>query len=136
MTAMMFHGLEKEASVLADSMIGNLYDEARVPFAAPEGFNGSCRLHPEALVAKFGLSAAAADKMHKELLKKGALLADSRISPKLPRNLAAFTKAFGAIAKANKVDVNELFTLLHSTALKYTAGKYFRPGMVFALLYK
>jgi hypothetical protein len=74
--------------------------------------------------------------MHKELLKKGALLADSRISPKLPRNLAAFTKAFGAIAKSNKVDVNELFTLLHSTALKYTAGKYFRPGMVFALLYK
>ena len=136
MTAMMFHGLEKEASVLADSMIGNLYDEARVPFAAPEGFNGSCRLHPEALVAKFGLSAAAADKMHKELLKKGALLADSRISPKLPRNIAAFTKSFGAIAKANKVDVNELFTLLHSTALKYTAGKYFRPGMVFALLYK
>ena len=136
MTAMMFHGLEKEASVLADSMIGNLYDEARVPFAAPEGFNGSCRLHPEALVAKFGLSATAADKMHKELLKKGALLADSRISPKLPRNIAAFTKAFGAIAKSNKVDVNELFTLLHSTALKYTAGKYFRPGMVFALLYK
>ena len=83
----------------------------------------------------FGLSATAADKMHKELLKKGALLADSRISPKLPRNLPAFTKAFGSIAKANKVEASALFMLLHSTALKYTAGKYFRPGMVFALLY-
>jgi hypothetical protein len=69
------------------------------------------------------------------LLKKGALLADSRISPKLPRNLPAFTKAFGSIAKANKVEASALFMLLHSTALKYTAGKYFRPGMVFALLY-
>ena len=136
MTAMMFHGLEKEAAVMGDSMIRNLYDEARIPFAAPEGFNGSCRLHPEALVKAFNLSATAADKMHKELLKKGALLADSRISPKLPRNLPAFTKAFGAIAKSNKVEASALFMLLHSTALKYTAGKYFRPGMVFALLYK
>jgi hypothetical protein len=47
----------------------------------------------------------------------------------------AFTKAFGSIAKANKVEASALFMLLHSTALKYTAGKYFRPGMVFALLY-
>ncbi len=67
--------------------------------------------------------------------KRSALLTDSRISPKLPRNLPAFTKAFGSIAKANKVEASALFMLLHSTALKYTAGKYFRPGMVFALLY-
>ena len=135
MCAMMHHGLEKQAADMGDSMIRNLYEEARIPFAAPEGFNGSCRLHPEALVKAFGLSATAADKMHKELLKKGALLADSRISPKLPRNLPAFTKAFGSIAKSNKVEASALFMLLHSTALKYTAGKYFRPGMVFALLY-
>jgi len=135
MTAMMFHGLVKEAADLGDSMIRNLYDEARIPFAAPEGFNGSCRLHPEALANAFKLSANAANAFHKELLKKGALLADSRINPKLPRNLPAFTKAFGSIAKSNKVDVAALFMLLHSTALKYTAGKYFRPGMVFALLY-
>lgn len=136
MTACMMHGLVKEAADLGDSMTRNLYDEAKVPFAAPEGFNGSCRLHAAALVANFGLSQAAADKMHKALLAKGALLADSRISPKLPRNVAAFTKAYGAIAKDAKVDAEKLFTLMHSTALKYTAGKYFRPGMVFALLYK
>jgi hypothetical protein len=47
----------------------------------------------------------------------------------------AFTKAFGSIAKANKVEASALFMLLHSTALKYTAGKYFRPGMVFALVW-
>ena len=38
-----------------------------------------------------------------------------------------------AIAKKAKISEEDLFTLLHSTALKYTAGKYFRPGMVFAL---
>lgn len=136
MTACMMHGLVNEAATLGESMTRNLYDEAKVPFAAPEGFNGSCRLHPEMLVKAFGISATAASKMHKDLLAKGALLADSRISPKLPRNVPAFTKAYGAIAKSNKVDVEALFTLMHSTALKYTAGKYFRPGMVFALLYK
>ena len=134
MTAMMFHGLVKEAADLGDSMIRNLYDEARIPFAAPEGFNGSCRLHPEALEAKFWLNKAAAEGLVKDLAKKGALLPDGRISPKLPRNLPAFTKAFGAIAKMYKIDAEQLFLFLHSTALKYTAGKYFRPGMVFALL--
>ncbi len=133
-TSMLIHGLISEAEALTESMVRNLYGEARIPFAAPEGFNGSCRLHPEALEAKFGLSKSAAKKLHKDLLAKKALLEDSRISPQLPRNIVAFKKVYGATAKANKVDAEALFTLLHSTALKYTAGKYFRPGMVFAIL--
>ena len=133
-TSMLIHGLIPEAEALTESMVRNLYGEARIPFAAPEGFNGSCRLHPEAIEAKLGLSKPAAKKLHKDLLAKKALLEDSRIAPKLPRNIAAFKKVYGATAKANKVDAEALFTLLHSTALKYTAGKYFRPGMVFAIL--
>ena len=136
MCAMMHHGLEKQAADMGDSMIRNLYEEARIPFAAPEGFNGSCRLHPEALEAKFRFNKLAAEGLVKELAKKGALLADGRINPTLPRTVPAFEKAFGAIAKKYKVDAAQLFLFLHSTALKYTAGKYFRPGMVFALLYK
>ena len=133
-SAMILHGMNDEATDLIESMEKNLYGEARVPFAAPEGFNGSCRLHPEAIEAKFGISKAAAEKLHKALLAKGALLADSRISPTLQHDFAAFNRVYGALAKANKIDAEALFTLLHSTALKYTAGKYFRPGMVFAIL--
>src|SRR5574344_1941291 len=133
-SAMILHGMNDEATDLIESMEKNLYGEARVPFAAPEGFNGSCRLHPEAIEAKFGISRAAAEKLHKALLAKGALLADSRISPTLQHDFAAFNRVYGALAKANKLDAETLFTLLHSTALKYTAGKYFRPGMVFAIL--
>lgn len=132
-TAMTLHGMTEEAADLIDSMARNLYDEARIPFAAPEGFNGSCRLHPEALQATFGLSLTAARKLHKALTKGGALLADGRISPTLPRSLQAFEETFGELAAANKVGPEALFKLLHSTALKYTAGKYFRPGMVFAI---
>lgn len=133
-SAMTLHGMKSEAEDLLDSMVRNLYDEARIPFAAPEGFNGSCKLHSETLQNALNLSSANAKKLHKALLASKAILADSRISPALPRTLAAFNKVYGKVAKANKVEAETLFHLLHSTALKYTAGKYFRPGMIFAVL--
>ncbi len=131
---MIFHKSFDEAREIIESMIQNLYDEAKVPFAAPEGFNGSCKLHEDA-VEKLGVSPSAAKVLVAELAKKGALLADGRISPKLPKNFATFKKNFGPLAKKAKISEEALFTLLHSTALKYTAGKYFRPGMVFALFH-
>lgn len=131
---MILHGEFDEARSIVESMIQNLYDEAKVPFAAPEGFNGSCKLHADAL-EKLGVSAQTAKSLLAELGKKGALLADGRISPKLPKNFAAFKRNFGPLAKKANVSEEALFTLLHSTALKYTAGKYFRPGMVFALFH-
>ena len=133
-SGMVFHKSFDEAREIVESMIQNLYDEAKVPFAAPEGFNGSCKLHEDAL-EKIGVSLSAAKALVAELGKKGALLADGRISPKLPKNFATFKKSFGPLAKKAKISEETLFTLLHSTALKYTAGKYFRPGMVFALFH-
>lgn len=130
---MLLHGMTKEAQDLTTSMVRNLYAEARIPFAAPEGFNGSCRLHPAALVAKFALSETKAKALHKDLLAAQALLADSRISPELPREIKAFAKKYAPLCKKHGVDATALFALLHSTALKYTAGRYFRPGMVFAI---
>lgn len=133
-SGMILHKSFDEAREIVESMIQNLYDEAKVPFAAPEGFNGSCKLHEDAL-EKLGVSPSAAKALVAELERKGALLADGRISPKLSKNFATFKKSFGPLAKKAKLSEEALFTLLHSTALKYTAGKYFRPGMVFALFH-
>ena len=119
-TAMLMHGMKKEANDLVEATFRNLYKEARIPFAAPEGFNGSCRLH-------------ASKTLVSDLKKSGALLADCRISPDLPRDLKKFEKQFKTLCAKHKIKPAELFTLLHSTALKYTAGKYFRPGMIFAV---
>jgi len=121
---MYIHGMKKEADDLLEACFRNLYKEARIPFAAPEGFNGSCRLHVGGKITKALLG---------DLKKAGALLSDNRISPDLPRNLSAFEKKFKNLCTKNKVKAPELFALLHGTALKYTAGKYFRPGMVFAV---
>ena len=123
-TAMYMHGLKREADDLLEACFRNLYKEARIPFAAPEGFNGSCRLHTGKIITKTLLV---------DLKRAGALLEDGRISPDLPRDLNKFEKEFKSICAKHRVKAAELFALLHSTALKYTAGKYFRPGMVFAV---
>jgi hypothetical protein len=123
-TAMYMHGMKREADDLLEACFRNLYKEARIPFAAPEGFNGSCRLHTGKIITKTLLG---------DLKKADALLEDGRISPDLPRDLNKFEKEFKSICAKHRVKATELFALLHSTALKYTAGKYFRPGMVFAV---
>jgi uncharacterized protein (DUF608 family) len=123
-TAMYMHGMKREAEDLLEASFRNLYRESKIPFAAPEGFNGSCRLHSGGIVTKAFLG---------ELKKKGALLADGRVSPDLPRDLKRFEKEFKTLCVKHRVKPAELFALLHNTALKYTAGKYFRPGMVFAV---
>jgi hypothetical protein len=52
----------------------------------------------------------------------------------LTRDLATFKKTYKSLIQTAKVDETALFSLIHNTALKYTAGKYFRPGMVFAIV--
>jgi uncharacterized protein (DUF608 family) len=123
-TAMLIHGMKREAEDLIEASFRNLYKEAKIPFAAPEGFNGSCELHIGGKVYKTLLN---------DLKKSGALLDDCRISPDLPRDLKKFERKFKRICSKHKIKCPELFILLHNTALKYTAGKYLRPGMVFAI---
>lgn len=131
--AMLTHGMSAEARDLQDSMYRNLYQEARIPFAAPEGFNATVRVKAGLLVEKLGLKDAAAKKLVAELVKGKALTADGRVTVQAPRALKDFSKKFGTQAKAAKADVTKLFELMHHTGLKYTAGRYFRPGMIWAL---
>jgi hypothetical protein len=118
------HGMKREAEDLIEASFRNLYKEAKIPFAAPEGFNGSCRLHISGIISK---------SMYSDLKKKGALQEDGRISPDLPRDLKKFERKFKDVCSKHRIKCPELFILLHNTALKYTAGKYLRPGMVFAI---
>jgi uncharacterized protein (DUF608 family) len=131
-TAMLMHGMEREAEDLIEATFRNLYKEAKIPFAAPEGFNGSCRLHIGDAIAK-----NSNQKITKALLgdlkKANALLEDNRISPDLPREPKKFEREFKSLCVKHKILPQDLFVLLHNTALKYTAGKYFRPGMIFAV---
>lgn len=131
--SMLYHGLATEARDIEDSMYRNLCIEARIPFSAPEGFNATVRVKPELLMSKLGLRENAAKKLVADLVKGKALTEDGRVALSVPRKQADFTKKFAAAAKAAKVDAHALFELVHHTGLKYTAGRYFRPGMIWAL---
>jgi len=130
-TAMVQVGLDEKAKDIIASMYRNLYQEAKIPFAAPEGFNGTCRLTVEELAK---VNADNAQAVITELSETGALQIDGRIAPDLTRSLAEFSIKYAKAVALSGVDAERLFKIIHATALKYTAGKYFRPGMIFAIL--
>ena len=130
-TAMVQVGMDDTAKDLIASMYRNLYQEAKIPFAAPEGFNGTCRLTVEELGK---VNASHPDTVIAELLQAGALQGDGRIAADLTKSLAEFTAKYARAIALSNVSAEVLFKLVHGTALKYTAGKYFRPGMIFAIL--
>jgi hypothetical protein len=68
------------------------------------------------------------------LQKKNVLLPDNRISRDTPVNRDDFDALLAAECAASGIEVNALYDLVHGTAIKYTAGRYLRPGMIFAVL--
>ncbi|RKF13241.1 glucosylceramidase [Alginatibacterium sediminis] len=121
-------GLNEQALELLEASYQNLYDDARIPFAAPEGFNGTSRIELEKLTG----FAIPAQSLLEQLQSCGLVLDDRRISAEIPRDF----EAYSAVVSSIDLSVDEqqrLFQLLHHTGLRYTAGRYFRPGMIFAL---
>ncbi|EHY9857434.1 glucosylceramidase [Vibrio parahaemolyticus] len=132
-TALKLAGKHEQAKTLINTVYDALYHQAKIPFAAPEGFNCSVAVATDDLEQQFTLDAQTAAKWLEALKASGALLADGRVNPEI----ATSTEAFAA-------DVNleldaEVLPKLHkwllNTGLKYTAGRYFRPGMIFSYLY-
>ncbi|NLB63592.1 MAG: glucosylceramidase [Fibrobacter sp.] len=132
-TALSLHKMYDEARDIIASMVRNLYQEARIPFAAPEGFNGSSKLHSAPAAQALNLSSDQGEKLISSLKSAAALLPDNRVSPQIPHSIEEFGAQYAAIISEFGVEAEALFRLLHSTALKYTAGRYLRPGMVWAI---
>ena len=112
---------------LIHTLYDNLYLKAKIPFAAPEGFNCSCTL----AVGDLEPYTDKASTLYASLEQKGWVLGDARISPSFPAELDEFATIAKDFVATDKLA--ELFRFIQITGLKYTAGRYFRPGMVFAL---
>ncbi|MCV5941940.1 GH116 family glycosyl hydrolase, partial [Escherichia coli] len=55
-TALRLAGKQKQAETLMDAVYKALYEMAKIPFAAPEGFNCSVSVSSSDLVERFGLA--------------------------------------------------------------------------------
>ncbi len=132
-TALKLAGKQQQAEALIDSVYTALYHYAKIPFAAPEGFNCSVAVSQSDLVEQFGVAESTAEQWLQSLIATHCILADGRVNPDLTSDFAEFRSVFTE-AMPNEQAV-KLHTWLLNTGLKYTAGRYFRPGMIFSYLY-
>ncbi|WP_215402775.1 GH116 family glycosyl hydrolase [Vibrio gigantis] len=132
-TALSLAGKSQQAERLMDTVYTALYDYSKIPFAAPEGFNCSVSFDEEDLSESFKLSQSDAKKWLTALKLQKCVLSDGRVSPRLTKDTDKFVSMVQGDISAEQAMT--LHKWLLSTGLKYTAGRYFRPGMIFAYLY-
>ncbi len=132
-TALSLAGKSQQAERLMDTVYTALYDYSKIPFAAPEGFNCSVSFDEEDLSESFKLSQSDAKKWLTALKFQKCVLSDGRVSPDLTKDSDKFVSMLQGEISAEQAMI--LHKWLLSTGLKYTAGRYFRPGMIFAYIY-
>lgn len=133
-TALKLAGKSNQAQTLMDTVYTALYDYSKIPFAAPEGFNCSVSVTEQDLSKSFNLDENEAKSWILMLKEKSCLLSDGRVTPSLTQNVDEFVNITKGIVPHETAP--QLLKWLSSTGLKYTAGRYFRPGMIFAYLYR
>ncbi|CAK2084679.1 non-lysosomal glucosylceramidase [Vibrio crassostreae] len=131
--ALSLAGKSQQAETLMDTVYTALYDYSKIPFAAPEGFNCSVSFDEKDLSESFKLSQNDAKKWLTALKLQKCVLSDGRVSPDLTKDSDKFVSMLQGEISAKQAMI--LHKWLLSTGLKYTAGRYFRPGMIFAYMY-
>lgn len=125
-----------EAREIIELACVNLQDRARIPFAAPEGFNGNSALTDDELARELGLPSDAAAQLGRELRDAGVLDAGARVNARRLAQADAIDLALRSLP-AGFADPGlpaRLRALLESWTLRYTASRYHRPGMAFCVL--
>ncbi|WP_439146350.1 GH116 family glycosyl hydrolase [Vibrio sp.] len=132
-TALSLAGKSQQAERLMDTVYTALYDYSKIPFAAPEGFNCSVSFDEKDLSKCFKLSQGDTKKWINALKLQNCVLSDGRVNPSLTKVSDEFVNIVQGEISAEQATVLHKWLLI--TGLKYTAGRYFRPGMIFAYLY-
>lgn len=123
----------EQAEDLIATVYNALYNYSEIPFAAPEGFSSSAQVTTGSLVEQFSLNQEKASLWLTILKEKQCLLGDGRVNPHLTKALPEFSLLMNDTVQQDRVA--DLHQWLLSSGLKYTAGRYFRPGMIFSYLY-
>ncbi len=121
-----------EFNDLVLALYKNIYITAKIPFGVPEGFNNNHCVIPEDITNYAGVPLDKA-KLIVADLKEAGLLSDSFkiVMSKLDDNvLSAILHKYSISGEMSK----RIFKLLKDPPLKYTAGRYFRAGMVYSIL--
>src|SRR5690606_23705752 len=130
--------MPSEAREILATSYRNLYDRARVPFAAPEGFNGSSPLAPGDISLALEMPLDEAEALQATLIRLEWLdVTRQVIVPALPADAGGLRAALekeGVGKSWTPQRMDAVLFLLQSWGLRYTAGRYLRPGMAFCVL--
>ncbi len=134
--ALQHAGKRQQAEHLFETVYRSLYHDAKIPFAAPEGLNCSEQYDLSQIDHLVPRSLVLTDsELIKEAVKELWLLDDGRVSSALPTVWEDFAeKLRGKGIELVLSEAQVLHRALQETGMKYTAGRYFRPGMIFACL--
>ena len=135
-TALRLAGKQAQAEQLIDTVYDALYDCAKIPFAAPEGLNCSVTVQASDLIEPFNLTIVESEDWFAALKEMACLLADGRVNPFICDTLEGFIEMakVSSLSQVEKPVMANLYSWLRKTGMKYTAGRYFRPGMIFSYL--
>ncbi|WP_413701106.1 GH116 family glycosyl hydrolase [Psychromonas sp. KJ10-10] len=135
-SALRLAGKQEQAEQLIDTVYDALYNCAKIPFAAPEGFNCSVVVNESDLSEQFNLTNEESKNCLMALKEVGCLLTDGRVDSFLTESAEQFESLIKAssITDMNSEVIANLHSWLQDTGMKYTAGRYFRPGMIFSYL--
>ncbi|MDV7103054.1 GH116 family glycosyl hydrolase [Vibrio sp. TH_r3] len=131
-SALRLAGKNDQAIELMDTVYDALYHQSKIPFAAPEGFNCSVIVSVQALCDQFDIDEDMAKKWHARLIETECLLNDCRVNPYISDDISVFSNQVDTVIDGKFIA--KLHVWLQNTGLKYTAGRYFRPGMIFSYL--
>ncbi|WP_038184773.1 GH116 family glycosyl hydrolase [Vibrio rhizosphaerae] len=134
-SALKLAGKYQQAETLLNTVYNTLYHSAKIPFAAPEGFNGSAHVTTSDLQQLLGLNETEAARCLQALKSVHAMLEDGRVSPTLRAEKEEFMRGFVSQGLDER-QVETLYSWLIRQSMKYTAGRYFRPGMIFSYIYR
>jgi uncharacterized protein (DUF608 family) len=126
--------MSSEAESLLTLLEENVRVAAKIPYAAPEGLNGSAALTPEALADAAHVSEARAREWMDVLTTQGALDAQGRCREASRRTLDGFREACACSSlKAETDEMTRVHSALLAHGLQYTAARYLRPGLLLGL---
>ena len=126
-----------QAREIIDVACVNLYDRARIPFAAPEGFNGSSPLTVNDISRELELERECSERLLEALQASGVIDAHLRVNAIVlgddQRFVDALQKSDLAARDPGRLPAR-LRHLVRSWSLRYTASRYHRPGMAYCVL--
>lgn len=130
-------GMLDEFNEFVRNIYRNVYNIAKVPFGVPEGFNCNNSVQPEDLTYALGLTGYRAKLIMDELAQSGAITKLHTVEEKVLSDEKMAKNIISNALEAAGASLNlaeGLYNLLMAASIKFTAGRYFRPGMIYSIL--